>query len=649
MSFSSSSKEFSPLNWQCPQCFQRHSQKNNPLTFLRGTCHHDICSGCITKIVSRRNLVKRSGASATRKSANGSLVYVPCPLDTCSCGKFQVDRAKFSNSSEQGKASDVIDLCNEEIENNNSSKAAGIVKQDANRKACAVKTEVKEEHYSSPSPDSVDSMKQEQHIISSSSPAAHNNMTQNIVSPLPVKKLCNLKPLFEVGDEVYAAWWDPETGVNRQGNATWYPGRITSYNEIGHGQYGPTRLYHVKYNDGDELDNLQDFWVFPKKDYESTRRLEEMGWEAIGVSQRIDDKSNDRWAKDVGWYEVNIDGTAQKFSRLSDAMKAHDVCVVRKHGAQTKKSYLNAPDDYPWLFSNTALGGSNGVEGTASPNAISPSASNNKHGGDSVRRGGNGEDQSDEESRFSEAEESKSDEENEVGWREVKRRRLDLSVEANIQNTNFWKVNKTDIEFTRQAFSTKSLFHLNSFVNGKTKKNRAFAIFVREGVATPGFNPLPTTIDIDSVAGWTYLQLRDALVHTNGEEHGASQTALWLKNATVGSFVIMRHEYPKCQFCPRRLKDPNGKYIGPVYVIGVITKKVVPRSAEEKDISENKMSEFSNHYWGIHNVCRRICDDFEKTYAGGATSKSIRQDLWTNATIPIRSDEEFPDKFDYRG
>jgi hypothetical protein len=40
-----------------------------------------------------------------------------------------------------------------------------------------------------------------------------------------------LKPIFNVGDEVYAAWWDPkmiDDAKKNGSNATWYPGRVKS-------------------------------------------------------------------------------------------------------------------------------------------------------------------------------------------------------------------------------------------------------------------------------------------------------------------------------------------------------------------------------------------------------------------------------------
>jgi len=280
--------------------------------------------------------------------------------------------------------------------------------------------------------------------------------------------------------------------------------------------------------------------------------------------------------------------------------KAHDMSVIRKHGKQTKKSYLNMADNYAGLFSeatttleptgvqasmvSTSKDGSPMVNNDLSKlgiksehsadscaeerSAASPTRENNastskgndvpgptiknEHMGvDDLYKESNVKTESDEESRFSEVDiGTKSEEEEDTGaqWREVKRRRLDLSPEANMQNAEFWSVNRAHIEFTRQAFMAKTMFHLNSFVDGKKKKNQAFALFLREGVASPGFNALPTSIDVDKIAGWSYSQLRDAL--ESHSEWGSNQTALWLKNASVGSFIIMRHEYGKCQFCP---------------------------------------------------------------------------------------------------
>ena len=554
----------------------------------------------------------------------------------------------------------------------------------------------------------------------------------------------NLKPVFQVGDEVYAAWWDPGLDAKNGTNASWFPGKIES-RKIGRrragsppSRYGPTRLYRIRYDDGDELDDLEDYWVCSKRDYELSRKCDDMGWKPIGVAERFDEGSDDEWARMVGWYVVNVDGEERSFSFLEDAMKAHDACVIREHGTRTKRSYLNLPELHPRLFesggsrgtvegserdaSGVAGGSANVVvspmsesrgaecdpenvsittesadiaspkipssiksepkpkleisdEGAASStsalNVVTPTSrpSVGIERDASINRVDVVGNQSDEESRFSEVDGSDESEEDVEEWREVKRRRLDFSPEENALSAAFWAVGHDDVQFTEEAFLTKSLFHLNSFVNGKLKRNSAFSLFLREGIATPGFYPLPETIEIDRIAGMTHSQLKDALVRGNCEE-GASQTAMWLKDASVGSFIMMRHEYPKCKFCPQRLKNDRGEYIGPVYVIGIITKKIVPWSAEERDISDNKTAEFSKHHWGMHNICRvkwrrmglktslkdstqnyinhicqptlqRICHDFAKT-----SHQEIRRDLWTNATIRIRSND-FPERFQH--
>jgi hypothetical protein len=162
----------------------------------------------------------------------------------------------------------------------------------------------------------------------------------------------------------------------------------------------------------------------------------------------------------------------------------------------------------------------------------------------------------------------------------------------------------------------------------------------------------------------------------NHGDWGATATATWLKKATVGSFVIMRHCYPKCKFCPKRL-FVDGSYIGPVYVIGIITKKVLPWSEEERHIADINMGAFTRNRWPVHNFCRvswekmgylnelneptkkylskvvqptlqQICENAEKRFDGGGTSDSIRRDLWKHAKVKISS-EEFPDQFQHEG
>ena len=61
-----------------------------------------------------------------------------------------------------------------------------------------------------------------------------------------VRMKTEIKPLFEKGDKVYAAYWadDKRTAAT----PSWYPGTIKRYKEVkgGNDEYGPVRFYDVK-------------------------------------------------------------------------------------------------------------------------------------------------------------------------------------------------------------------------------------------------------------------------------------------------------------------------------------------------------------------------------------------------------------------
>ena len=64
------------------------------------------------------------------------------------------------------------------------------------------------------------------------------------------KKKEHIKPLFEEGDEVYAAYWANDKRVGD--TPSWYPGKVKSYREDindsdgGRGECGPLRLYNIE-------------------------------------------------------------------------------------------------------------------------------------------------------------------------------------------------------------------------------------------------------------------------------------------------------------------------------------------------------------------------------------------------------------------
>jgi hypothetical protein len=94
---------------------------------------------------------------------------------------------------------------------------------------------------------------------------------------------------------------------------------VTSYNEIDmDSPYGPTRFYDVSFDDGDESNEIEEYWVFSKEDYLlSTRNDGVSSW--IGVRNETDPRAatEDTWSRIVGWYVATIDGKDQSYPRLS--------------------------------------------------------------------------------------------------------------------------------------------------------------------------------------------------------------------------------------------------------------------------------------------------------------------------------------------
>ena len=70
-----------------------------------------------------------------------------------------------------------------------------------------------------------------------------------------------------------------------------------------------------------------------------------------GVRNVVDKKSEDDWAKFVGYYVATVDGgTEERYGRLHDALQAHDRAVVRRRGENTKRKELNLPVEWAWLL-----------------------------------------------------------------------------------------------------------------------------------------------------------------------------------------------------------------------------------------------------------------------------------------------------------
>src|SRR6056300_505505 len=92
-----------------------------------------------------------------------------------------------------------------------------------------------------------------------------NLLIRLIRAPLRLRRRYHADPLLNyaaivVYIYVVAAWWDDE---DREGESQWFLGKIMSYKTIdSNGMYGTMRLYDVEFDDGDMLNDLEDYWVF---------------------------------------------------------------------------------------------------------------------------------------------------------------------------------------------------------------------------------------------------------------------------------------------------------------------------------------------------------------------------------------------------
>jgi hypothetical protein len=136
--------------------------------------------------------------------------------------------------------------------------------------------------------------------------------------------------VLNLGDPVYSAWW-PDN--DWQQPATWWPGTITAFDvryDVDHG-YGPLRLYGIRFDDGDVLNNVEDVYVFPKEEYELTTSSDE---QHCMVRNIVDANAQDQWARIVGWYEFSGEqGSVRSFPLLRDALDAYHQPIASNRGS----------------------------------------------------------------------------------------------------------------------------------------------------------------------------------------------------------------------------------------------------------------------------------------------------------------------------
>ena len=151
-------------------------------------------------------------------------------------------------------------------------------------------------------------------------------------------------------------------------------------------------------------------------------------------------------------------------------------------------------------------------------------------------------------------------------------------------------------------------FHLNTFIRSQAvpRENRAFGIFLKLGIATPGFGPLkgetlelvqqqwPLTPDFHEPLRQMIAQDLKTGHRINADDNPSSeakQVALWNTHCKPGAFVMCRHAYRENPFMPSALKH-HGNYVGDVYVLGRVEERPPPHSdADEALVSADKLSD----------------------------------------------------------
>ena len=164
--------------------------------------------------------------------------------------------------------------------------------------------------------------------------------------------LKDLKPVLQKGDKVWAAWWNlaKDEIINTAG-ALWFEGKVHATKEVNRcgnsraSEYGPLRLYDIHFNDGDKLKGVLDVFVCPEKDYNLQTKIKRKHWK--GVRNVVDKKSSDRYAREIGWYNVvAVDGQEISYSTLYEAMKKSDEVTIEKKKGDVRKSDLNLPNEF---------------------------------------------------------------------------------------------------------------------------------------------------------------------------------------------------------------------------------------------------------------------------------------------------------------
>ena len=171
------------------------------------------------------------------------------------------------------------------------------------------------------------------------------------------------KPILQPRDLVYVLRHNEDKDVG----PTWEKRTIKSIKE--HEDidgYGPRRTYAIRwvksssdvyypiFENGKDL-VVEDYQVMSIDDYETPKHIKESDWK--GVKHVSDKESNDPWAREVGWYTVNIKGVEESFIHLSDALRAYDISQAQTKRGDLKVNDLNLPRDWVQFFKSAIQNG----------------------------------------------------------------------------------------------------------------------------------------------------------------------------------------------------------------------------------------------------------------------------------------------------
>mmetsp|Transcript_21573 Transcript_21573/g.35272 ORF Transcript_21573/g.35272 Transcript_21573/m.35272 type:complete len:1185 (-) Transcript_21573:86-3640(-) len=155
----------------------------------------------------------------------------------------------------------------------------------------------------------------------------------------------NLKPILKVGQRVVAAWWEDPTDTSKPALG-WFPGVIKACKQLKQGGLlGPDRFYDVIFDDDDELDDIEDIFVFPEEEYDLLGREASGTCRWKGVRNVLSKTSNDRYAQTVGYWVVE-EFADTRFPSLGDALRFYDDLIVSRKGAKVKNEDLNLPEEW---------------------------------------------------------------------------------------------------------------------------------------------------------------------------------------------------------------------------------------------------------------------------------------------------------------